>query len=45
VDLYRLRGVEIDDLGLDELASGEAVVAIEWADAAYERVGKKMGVI
>ncbi len=33
VDLYRLQGgAEIDDLGLDELASGDAVVAIEWAE-------------
>jgi tRNA threonylcarbamoyladenosine biosynthesis protein TsaE len=32
VDLYRLdTGAAIDDLGLEELASG-AVVAIEWAD-------------
>ena len=32
VDLYRLQGAEIDDLGLDELASGNAIVAIEWAE-------------
>jgi tRNA threonylcarbamoyladenosine biosynthesis protein TsaE len=32
VDLYRLEPREVDDLGLDELASGDAVVAIEWAD-------------
>src|SRR5687767_2145797 len=32
VDLYRLeRGAAVDDLGLEELASG-AVVAIEWAE-------------
>ena len=32
VDLYRLEtGAAIDDLGLEELASG-AVVAIEWAE-------------
>jgi len=34
VDLYRLEGrAAIDDLGLDELAAGEAtIVAIEWAE-------------
>ena len=32
VDLYRLRGAEIDDLGLDELTTGPGLVAIEWAD-------------
>ncbi|MGE5358790.1 MAG: tRNA (adenosine(37)-N6)-threonylcarbamoyltransferase complex ATPase subunit type 1 TsaE [Bacteroidales bacterium] len=37
VDLYRLRGAEVDDLGLDEVASGEAVVAIEWAEKLPRR--------
>jgi len=32
VDLYRLKSVEIADLGLDELISGDDVVAIEWAE-------------
>ncbi|HTL43955.1 MAG TPA: tRNA (adenosine(37)-N6)-threonylcarbamoyltransferase complex ATPase subunit type 1 TsaE [Vicinamibacterales bacterium] len=32
VDLYRLEPDEIDDLGLDDLVSGEGIVAIEWAD-------------
>jgi tRNA threonylcarbamoyladenosine biosynthesis protein TsaE len=32
VDLYRLGPAEAADLGLDELISGEAVVAIEWAE-------------
>jgi tRNA threonylcarbamoyladenosine biosynthesis protein TsaE len=32
VDLYRLEGAEVDDLGLDEVASGGGVVAIEWAE-------------
>ena len=32
VDLYRLETREVDDLGLDELISGDGVVAIEWAD-------------
>jgi tRNA threonylcarbamoyladenosine biosynthesis protein TsaE len=32
VDLYRLEPIEVDDLGLDELISGGAIVAIEWAE-------------
>ena len=32
VDLYRLAPAEVADLGLDELISGAAVVAIEWAE-------------
>jgi tRNA threonylcarbamoyladenosine biosynthesis protein TsaE len=32
VDLYRLEPHEVDDLGLDELMSGEAVVAVEWPE-------------
>ncbi|MGH6913833.1 MAG: tRNA (adenosine(37)-N6)-threonylcarbamoyltransferase complex ATPase subunit type 1 TsaE [Geminicoccales bacterium] len=32
VDLYRLEPREIDDLGLDELISGDGFVAIEWAE-------------
>lgn len=32
VDLYRLAPAEIDDLGLEELVSGDGVVAIEWAE-------------
>jgi tRNA threonylcarbamoyladenosine biosynthesis protein TsaE len=32
VDLYRLEGAEIDDLGLEELGAVGAVVAIEWAE-------------
>ena len=31
VDLYRLKPVEVDDLGLDELTT-EGVTAIEWPD-------------
>ncbi|MBI3997930.1 MAG: tRNA (adenosine(37)-N6)-threonylcarbamoyltransferase complex ATPase subunit type 1 TsaE [Armatimonadetes bacterium] len=35
VDLYRLeRADEIDDLGLDELLDGAAIVIVEWADRA-----------
>ena len=32
VDLYRLRSIEVDDLGLDELTLGGGVTAIEWPD-------------
>jgi tRNA threonylcarbamoyladenosine biosynthesis protein TsaE len=32
VDLYRLDGAEVDDLGLEELTAGGALVAIEWAE-------------
>jgi len=32
VDLYRLEAAEIDDLGLDDLVSGDGIVAIEWAE-------------
>jgi tRNA threonylcarbamoyladenosine biosynthesis protein TsaE len=40
VDLYRLQGgAEIDDLGLDDLASGDAIVAIEWAEKMRARPG------
>jgi tRNA threonylcarbamoyladenosine biosynthesis protein TsaE len=37
VDLYRLEPRELGDLGLDELISGEAVVAIEWAERWPDR--------
>ena len=37
VDLYRLEGAEIGDLGLEELATGDAIVAIEWAEKLGER--------
>jgi tRNA threonylcarbamoyladenosine biosynthesis protein TsaE len=36
VDLYRLDPREVDDLGLDELATG-AVMAIEWAERWRDR--------
>lgn len=32
VDLYRLEGGEVDDLGLEELVESGGVVAIEWAE-------------
>ena len=37
VDLYRLESSEVDDLGLDELMSGQAIVAIEWAERWADR--------
>ena len=37
VDLYRLNPVEVDDLGLDELLSSGAAVAIEWPDRWRDR--------
>jgi tRNA threonylcarbamoyladenosine biosynthesis protein TsaE len=32
VDLYRLSPREVDELGLEELVSGQGIVAIEWAE-------------
>jgi tRNA threonylcarbamoyladenosine biosynthesis protein TsaE len=32
VDLYRLEGAEVEDLGLEELGAGGGVVAVEWAE-------------
>lgn len=32
VDLYRLKPIEVDDLGLDELVAAGGIVAIEWPD-------------
>ena len=37
VDLYRLTPAEADDLGLDELISSGAIVAIEWPDRWRDR--------
>jgi tRNA threonylcarbamoyladenosine biosynthesis protein TsaE len=39
VDLYRLEAKEIPDLGLDDLVSGDGVVAIEWAERWDGRPG------
>lgn len=32
VDLYRLKPIEVDDLGLDEMTLGDVITAIEWPD-------------
>lgn len=32
VDLYRLRSIEVEDLGLDDERMGEGITAIEWPD-------------
>ena len=32
VDLYRLSSREVSDLGLEDLAAGDTVLAIEWAE-------------
>lgn len=32
VDLYRLEGAEIEDLGLEELTAGGGIGAVEWAE-------------
>lgn len=37
VDLYRLEPKEVEDLGLEELVSGDGVVAIEWAERWHAR--------
>lgn len=37
VDLYRLEPKEVEELGLEELISGDGVVAIEWADRWHGR--------
>ena len=37
VDLYRLQPIEVADLGLDELAAADAIVAVEWAERWNER--------
>jgi len=37
VDLYRLQAAEVADLGLEELVSGDGIVAIEWAERWDER--------
>jgi len=36
VDLYRLSPVEVADLGLEDLAAGDTVIAVEWAERLPE---------
>jgi tRNA threonylcarbamoyladenosine biosynthesis protein TsaE len=38
VDLYRLKTIEVDDLGLDELTLEGGVTAIEWPDRLPRRL-------
>ena len=38
VDVYRLRSIEVDDLGLDELMLEGGVTAIEWPDRLAREV-------
>ncbi|UCH34289.1 MAG: tRNA (adenosine(37)-N6)-threonylcarbamoyltransferase complex ATPase subunit type 1 TsaE [Armatimonadota bacterium] len=38
VDLYRLEPGHVDDLGLEELMTSDAVVAIEWCERLPERL-------
>jgi tRNA threonylcarbamoyladenosine biosynthesis protein TsaE len=44
VDLYRLKPVEVDDLGLDELTSEGGVTAIEWPDRLPRAFGDAIAV-
>lgn len=37
VDLYRVEPHEVEDLGLEELVSGDGIVAIEWAEHWRDR--------
>ena len=38
-DLYRLRSAaEYESLGIEDLAAGEAIVLVEWADRAADRL-------
>lgn len=37
VDLYRLEPREVDDLGLEEITGGDAIVAVEWAERWRDR--------
>ena len=39
VDLYRLRPVDVDDLGLEEITRSGGVTAIEWPDRLPRRFG------
>lgn len=44
VDLYRVAPLEVDELGLDELATPVALVAIEWADRLPRVPARSVGV-
>jgi len=44
VDLYRLRSIEVDDLGLDEMAWSGGVIAIEWPDRLPRSLEKVIAV-
>ncbi|MGE0704183.1 MAG: tRNA (adenosine(37)-N6)-threonylcarbamoyltransferase complex ATPase subunit type 1 TsaE [Vicinamibacterales bacterium] len=39
VDLYRLETPEVEGLGLDELANGEVITAVEWPDRLPRSLG------
>lgn len=39
IDLYRLQPREVDDLGLEEMARGGGVMAIEWPDRLPRPLG------
>jgi tRNA threonylcarbamoyladenosine biosynthesis protein TsaE len=44
VDLYRIEPSEVEDLGLEDLVSGDGVVAIEWAERWKGRPSDAVGV-
>ena len=44
VDLYRLKPIEVDDLGLDEIVVGGGVTAIEWPDRLPRRFAAAINV-
>jgi len=39
VDLYRLETPEVEGLGLDELANGHVITAVEWPDRLHRSLG------
>ena len=42
VDLYRLESIDdLEDIGLDELLYGQAVIAVEWADKLSDNLPAK----
>jgi tRNA threonylcarbamoyladenosine biosynthesis protein TsaE len=44
VDLYRLRTIDVDDLGLDELTADRGVTAIEWPDRLPRQIASAIEV-